>query len=181
MDWCMIKDVVRYTRIPDPAHVLSARGGQGGRNKIQIITGGEALLKMSVRVLLIFFNVPTRWDPVLENPIKGSFIHSFIHDPKTVPRLRPWPPPAWPLASQRRTGSTPLSAAPLIRHPDASHQDAARTQHGLHQPQVVILNLAALHVHGQPWLSTPISISTSPSGRASLSTKPFVRGSLVTM
>jgi hypothetical protein len=70
---------VRYNRIPDPAHVLSARGGQGGRNLIQIITGGEALLKMSVRVLLIFFHVPTRWDPVLENSIKGSFIHSFIH------------------------------------------------------------------------------------------------------
>jgi hypothetical protein len=34
---------------------------------------------MSVRVLLIFFHVPTRWDPVLEKTIKGSFIHSFIH------------------------------------------------------------------------------------------------------
>jgi hypothetical protein len=45
----------RYNRIPDPAHVLSARGGQGGRNEIQIITGGEALLKMSDRVLLNFF------------------------------------------------------------------------------------------------------------------------------
>ncbi len=81
MDWCMIKAGVRYTRIPDPAHVLSARGGQGGRNKILIITGGEALLKMSVRVLLaFFFYVPIRWDPVLKNSIKGSFIHhSFIH------------------------------------------------------------------------------------------------------
>jgi hypothetical protein len=47
LDWCMIKAGVRYTSIPDPAHVLSARGGQEGRNKIQIITGGEALLKMS--------------------------------------------------------------------------------------------------------------------------------------
>jgi hypothetical protein len=47
---------VRYNRIPDPAHVLSARGGQGGWNEMQIITGGEALLKMSVRVLLIFFS-----------------------------------------------------------------------------------------------------------------------------
>ncbi len=33
LDWCMIKAGVRYTRIPDPAHVLSARGGQGGRMK----------------------------------------------------------------------------------------------------------------------------------------------------
>jgi hypothetical protein len=24
--WCMVKAGVRYTRIPDPAHVLSARG-----------------------------------------------------------------------------------------------------------------------------------------------------------
>jgi hypothetical protein len=54
LDWCMIKAGVRYIRIPDLAHVLSARGGQGGRNEIQIITGGEVLLKMSVRVVLFF-------------------------------------------------------------------------------------------------------------------------------
>jgi hypothetical protein len=35
----MNKAGVRYTRIPDPAYVLSARGGQGGRNEKQIITG----------------------------------------------------------------------------------------------------------------------------------------------
>jgi hypothetical protein len=38
-DWCMIKAGVRYTRIPDPAHVLSTRDRQGGGMKIQIITG----------------------------------------------------------------------------------------------------------------------------------------------
>jgi hypothetical protein len=42
----MIKAGVRYNRIPDPAHVLSARGGQGGRNEMEIITGREALLKI---------------------------------------------------------------------------------------------------------------------------------------
>jgi hypothetical protein len=34
------------------------------------------------------------------------------------------------------------------RHPDASHQDAAWAQHGLHQPQVVARKPAAFHVHG---------------------------------
>ncbi len=33
LDWCMIKARVRCNRIPDPAHVLSARGGQGGGTK----------------------------------------------------------------------------------------------------------------------------------------------------
>jgi hypothetical protein len=33
LDWCMVKAGVRYNRIPDPAHVLSARGGQGGGTK----------------------------------------------------------------------------------------------------------------------------------------------------
>jgi hypothetical protein len=32
-----------------------------------------------------------------------------------------------------------------------------------------------------PWLSMPISISTSPAGRASFSAKPSIRGILVTM
>ncbi len=54
LDWCMAKVGVRYNRIPDPAHVLSARGGQGGRDEKQIITGREALLKMSIRVILFF-------------------------------------------------------------------------------------------------------------------------------
>ncbi len=80
LDWCMIKAGVRYNRILDPAHVLSTRGGQGGRNEMKIITGRDALLKMSNRVILFhFFLVLTRWDPVLKNPIKGSFIHSFIY------------------------------------------------------------------------------------------------------
>jgi hypothetical protein len=48
----MAKAGVRYNRIPDPAHVLSARGGQGGRDEKQIITGRDALLKMSIRVIL---------------------------------------------------------------------------------------------------------------------------------
>ena len=39
LDWCMAKAGVRYNRIPDPAHVLSPRGGQGGKNEKQIITG----------------------------------------------------------------------------------------------------------------------------------------------
>ena len=26
LDWCLVKAGVRHTRIPDPAHVLSARG-----------------------------------------------------------------------------------------------------------------------------------------------------------
>jgi hypothetical protein len=78
LDWCMVKAGVRYNRIPDPAHVLSARGGQGGRNEIQTITGGEALLKMSVRVLLIFF---LRADTVGPSVRKSNkrFVHSFIH------------------------------------------------------------------------------------------------------
>jgi hypothetical protein len=78
LDWCMIKAGVRYTRIPDPAHVLSARGGQGGRNEIQIITGGDALLKMSVRVILFFSRADTV-GPSVKKSIKGSFIHSLIH------------------------------------------------------------------------------------------------------
>ncbi len=39
LDWCMAKAGVRYTRIPDPAHVLSARGWARGLNEKQIITG----------------------------------------------------------------------------------------------------------------------------------------------
>ena len=39
LDWCMIKAGVRYTRIPDPAHVLSARGWARGEDEKQIITG----------------------------------------------------------------------------------------------------------------------------------------------
>ncbi len=54
LDWCMIKAGVRYTRIPDPARVLSARGGQGGKNEKQIITGRDALLKKSNRIILLF-------------------------------------------------------------------------------------------------------------------------------
>ena len=67
---------VRYTRIPDPAHVLSARGGQGGWNEIQIITGGEALLKKSNRIILI-----SRADTVGPSVRKTNkrFLHSFIH------------------------------------------------------------------------------------------------------
>jgi hypothetical protein len=56
LDWCMVKAGIRYNRIPDPAHVLSSRGGQGGRNENKIITGREALLKMSNRVILFFFS-----------------------------------------------------------------------------------------------------------------------------
>ena len=52
LDWCMTKAGVRYNRIPDPAHVLSARGWARGKERKQIITGGEALLKMSNRVIL---------------------------------------------------------------------------------------------------------------------------------
>jgi len=46
---------------------------------MQIITGGEALLKMSDRVILIFFLRADTVGPSVENQIKGSFIHSFIH------------------------------------------------------------------------------------------------------
>jgi hypothetical protein len=64
---------------PDPLVMSFPQGGgQGGRNERQIITGRDALLKMSNRVIL-FFYVQTRWDPVPENQIKGSFINSFIH------------------------------------------------------------------------------------------------------
>jgi hypothetical protein len=77
----MAKAGVRYNRIPDPAHVLSARGGhgQGGRNERQIITGRDALLKMSIRVLLFFFSSCRNGGTQCKNQIKGSFIHSFIH------------------------------------------------------------------------------------------------------
>ncbi len=78
LDWCMIKAGVRNTRIPDPAHVLSARGGQRGRNEMQIITGREALLKMSDRVVLFFFSCRHGGTQCLKKSIKGSFIHSFI-------------------------------------------------------------------------------------------------------
>ena len=30
-EWCMVKAGVRYTRIPDPAHVLFARGWARGK------------------------------------------------------------------------------------------------------------------------------------------------------
>jgi hypothetical protein len=33
LDWCMVKARVRYTRIPDPAHVLSARGWARGEER----------------------------------------------------------------------------------------------------------------------------------------------------
>ena len=33
LDWCMVKAGVRYTRIPDPAHVLSARGWARGEER----------------------------------------------------------------------------------------------------------------------------------------------------
>jgi len=33
LDWCMAKAGVRYTRIPDPAHVLSARGWARGKER----------------------------------------------------------------------------------------------------------------------------------------------------
>jgi len=49
-------------------------------------------------------------------------------------------------------GGTPLSVTPLVWHPDASHQDAAWTQHRLHRPQVVALSPAILHMHGHPTL-----------------------------
>jgi hypothetical protein len=66
---------VRYTRIPDPAHVLSARGGQGGKNEKQIITGRDALLKKSNRVIL-FSHADTVGPSVRKS--NKRFIHSFI-------------------------------------------------------------------------------------------------------
>ncbi len=47
---------------------------------------------------------------------------------------------------------TPLSGSPPLRLLDASHQDAAGAQHGLHQPQVIACQLAAVHVHRHPSL-----------------------------
>jgi hypothetical protein len=73
----MIKAGVRYTRMPDPAHVLSTRGGQGGRNEKQIITGRDALLKKSNPIIL--FSRADTVGPSVRKLIKGSFIHSFIH------------------------------------------------------------------------------------------------------
>ncbi len=74
MDWCMINAGVRYTRMPDPAHVLSARGGQGGRNEKKIITGRDALLKKSNRIILF-----SRADTVGPSVRKTNkrFFHSF--------------------------------------------------------------------------------------------------------
>ncbi len=40
LDWCMTKTGVRYTRILDPVHVLSARGRKGG--------GGERIRRSTV-------------------------------------------------------------------------------------------------------------------------------------
>jgi hypothetical protein len=74
LDWCMINAGVRYTRMPDPAHVLSARGGQGGRNEKKIITGRDALLKKSNRIILF-----SRADTVGPSVRKTNkrFFHSF--------------------------------------------------------------------------------------------------------
>ncbi len=77
LDWCMIKAGVRYTRIPDPAHVLSARGWARGKNERQIITGREALLKMSIRVILFFLRANTVGPSVRK--LNKRFVHSFIH------------------------------------------------------------------------------------------------------
>jgi hypothetical protein len=74
LDWCMIKAGVRHTRMPDPAHVLSARGGQGGRNEKQIITGRDALLKMSNRIIL--FSPADTVGPSVRKTNK-RFFHSF--------------------------------------------------------------------------------------------------------
>jgi hypothetical protein len=51
LDWCMIKAGVRYTRIPDPAHVLSVRGGLTRADTV-----GPSVKKLNKR-----------------------FVHSFIH------------------------------------------------------------------------------------------------------
>jgi hypothetical protein len=58
---------VRYTRIPDPAHVLSARGGQGGRNENADNHRRRSSIKKCLFALYYFFFMHTRWDSVLKN------------------------------------------------------------------------------------------------------------------
>ena len=91
-------------------------------------------------------------------------------------------PPDLPPWSSKLVTDTPLSAVSRIRHPGASHQDAARAQHILHQSKVVPLDLAARHMPGHsPLTFMPISISTSPAGLASFFSKPLACGSLLPM
>jgi hypothetical protein len=52
-------------------------GGQGGKNEGQIITGREALLKMSIRVILFFLRANTVGPSARK--LNKKFVHSFIH------------------------------------------------------------------------------------------------------
>jgi hypothetical protein len=82
LDWCMVKAGVWYTRIPDPAHVLSARGcAEGVERKTdnhRIRGPKKALLKMSNRVLLSSYLVANTVGPSIKN-VNKRFVHSFIH------------------------------------------------------------------------------------------------------
>jgi hypothetical protein len=63
LDWCMTKAGVRYNRIPDPAHVLSARGWARGKGRKADNHRKRCPIK-NVYSRNITFLVPTRWDPV---------------------------------------------------------------------------------------------------------------------
>jgi hypothetical protein len=72
----MIKAGVRYTvryysRIPDPAHVLSARGLARGKER------KAALLKKYNRMLHLI--VVNTLGPSVKKSIKGLFVHSFLY------------------------------------------------------------------------------------------------------
>ncbi len=76
--------------------------------------------------------MPTRWDPVLENTIKGSFIHSFIHSY------------LWPLAS-----------VSYIKHPLARHS-------GQRYLPDVLSHIAALSVSCILYSPTVVPILSNP-------------------
>ena len=81
LDWCMIKAGVRYTRKPDPAHVLSARGWARGWAR------GEERKTDNHRKRSPIKNVHSRHIIFLRANTVGPsarklnkrFVHSFIH------------------------------------------------------------------------------------------------------
>ncbi len=87
LDWCMVKAGVRYIRIPDPAHVLSARGGQGGRNENADNHRKRIPNKNVYSRNINFFSRAYTVGPSVKKLNKRfvlSFIHSFKKDCCTV-------------------------------------------------------------------------------------------------
>ncbi len=77
MDWCMIKAGVRYTRIPDPAHVLSARGWARGEERKSDNHRKRCPIKNVYSHPIIFLRANTVGPSVRK--FNKRFVHSFIH------------------------------------------------------------------------------------------------------